>query len=206
MFNLEIEKKIIGFVKKSPLGATSSDIASYVGLNRMTLTKYLAIIKERALIDFKQFGMAKLWYIPVNLSKESFLSKIMANMSLNIPENEFKTLSEKAGISLGEEINQMYLNFDGAKRLSIEQILDAYTDVGTKLGGKFKAKWANDKISVEILQIPFEKDNTTSMNKILAAVFAKIASLNLGYARAVIKSNENGNVVIDVYLKKEEAV
>jgi len=71
MFNLEIEKKIIDFVKKSPLGVTSSDIASYVGLNRMTITKYLAIIKERALIDFKQFGMAKLWYIPVNISKES---------------------------------------------------------------------------------------------------------------------------------------
>ena len=70
MFNLEIEKKIIDFVKKSSLGVTSSEIANYVGLNRMTLTKYLAIIKERALIDFKQFGMAKLWYIPVKLSKE----------------------------------------------------------------------------------------------------------------------------------------
>ena len=59
MFNLEIEKKILDFVKKSPTGVTSSEIAGYVGLNRMTMTKYLAIIKERTLIDFKQFGMAK---------------------------------------------------------------------------------------------------------------------------------------------------
>ena len=204
MFNLEIEKKIVDFVKKSTLGVTSSDIASYVGLNRMTITKYLAIIKERALIDFKQFGMAKLWYIPVNLSKESFLSRIMANMSLNIPENEFKTLSEKAGISLGEEINKMYLNFNSTKRLSIEQILDAYTDMGTKLGGKFKAKLANDKMSVEVAETPFEDINVKVTNKILAAVFAKIASLNLGYARGVVESNEKGNTVIDVYLKKEE--
>jgi len=204
MFNLEIEKKIIDFIKKSTLGVTSSDIASYVGLNRMTITKYLAIIKERALIDFKQFGMAKLWYIPVNLSKEGFLGKIVSNMGSNIPENEFKMLSDKAGISLGEDINQMYLNFNSTKMLSLDKISDAYIDIGKKLGGDFKAKPTNEKISVEITKSPFEKDNTQAMNKILAAVFAKIASLNLGYARAVVSEPDQGNVVIDIYLKRED--
>jgi hypothetical protein len=203
MFNLEIEKKIIDFVKKSPLGATSTEIAKYAGLNRMTITKYLAIIKERALIDFKQFGMAKLWYIPVNLSKESFLSKIMANLSVNIPENEFKTLSEKAGISLGEEINQMYLNFDDTQKLTIGQITDAYTDIGKKLGGNFKPRLENERISVEILQSPFEEKSKNVMNKILSVVFAKIASLNVGYARAIVSEPKDGNVFIDVYLRKE---
>ena len=204
MFNLEIENKIIDFIKKSPLGVTSSDIANYVGLNRMTIIKYLAIIKERALIDFKQFGMAKLWYIPVNLSKESFLSKIMANIAVNIPQDEFKTISEKAGISLGEEINSMYLNFYGVKKLSFDQISDAYQDIGKKLGGNFKTKLENEKISVEILQTPFEKENTQMMNKILSAVFVKIASFNWGYAKAVVSEPKEGNVVIDIYLKKED--
>ena len=204
MFNLEIEKKIIDFIKKGPIGVTSSDITHYIGLNRMTITKYLAIIKEKALIDFKQFGMAKLWYIPVKLSKESFLSKIMANISTNMPENEFKTISEKAGISLGEEINQMYIKFNGVEKLSLNQILDAYDDIGKKLGGDFKTRLANEKISIEIVQSPFEKSNALAMNKILSVVFAKIASLNLGYARAVVSEpNEKGNVVIDVYLKRE---
>src|SRR3989338_1727149 len=94
MFNLEIEQKIVDFIKKSPLGVTSTEIASYIGLNRITMTKYLAVIREKALIDFKQFGMAKLWYIPVNLNKESFLSKITANIIINMPKEEFKTLSE----------------------------------------------------------------------------------------------------------------
>jgi hypothetical protein len=204
MFNLEIEKKIIDFIKKGPLGVTSSDIANYVGLNRMTITKYLAIIKERALIDFKQFGMAKLWYIPVNLSKESFLSKTMANISANMPENEFKSLFEKVGISLGEEINQMYINFNGVKKLSLNQILDAYDDIGKKLGGIFKTKLTNEKISIEILQTPFEKENIKVMNKILSVVFAKIASLNLGYARAIVSEPKDQNVIIDIYLKKED--
>jgi|TARA_Y100000310_G_scaffold292645_1_gene321572 hypothetical protein len=204
MFNSEIEKKIIDFIKKGPLGVTSSDIASYLSLNRMTITKYLAIIKEKALIDFKQFGMAKLWYIPVKLSREGFLTKIMANIAINMPQDEFKTISEKAGISLGEEINQMYLNFYDVEKLSFNQISDAYADIGKKLGGDFKIKSSNEKISVEILHTPFEKNNTLAMNKILSAVFAKIASLNLGYARAVISEPNDQNAVIDVYLKRED--
>src|SRR3989344_6921853 len=205
MFNSETERKIVDVVKKSPIGVTSSDIARSVGLNRMTMTKYLAIIRERALIDFKQFGMAKLWYIPVNISKESFLSKIVANITVNMPKDDFKNLSENAGISLGEEINQMYLNFYGVQKLSFDQILDACADIGKKLGGNFKTKISNEKMSIEIVQSPFEGNNIQAINKILSAVFAKIASLNLGYARAVVlEPKENENVIIEVYLKKEE--
>ena len=203
MFNLEIEKKIIEFVKKGPLGVTSSEIASYIGLNRMTITKYLAIIQERALIDFKQFGMSKIWYIPISLSKESFLSKIVANIAIDMSKEEFKALSEKIGIDLGEEINQMYLKFNGVKTLNIDQIADTYSDIGKKLGGNLKAKLGNERISVEILKTPFEETNIKAMNKILSVVFAKIASLNLGYARAVVsEEKESKNVFIDVYLKK----
>jgi DNA-binding transcriptional regulator LsrR (DeoR family) len=203
MFNLEIQKKIVEFIKKGPIGVTSSDIANNFNLNRMTITKYLAIIKEKALIDFKQFGMAKLWYIPVKLTKESFFSKIVTNLAANMKEEEFKTTSEKAGISLGEEINQMYLNFNDVKKLTLPQLADAYEDVGNKLGGRFKAQFTLEKISVEILQSPFDENNTKTMNKILAAVLAKMASLNLGYARAIIlEPNERENIIIDVYLKK----
>src|SRR3989344_416751 len=109
MFNAETESKIVDFIRKSPIGVTSSDIARSVGLNRMTITKYLAVIREKALIDFKQFGMAKLWYIPVNISKERFLGKMMSYMAFNIPKEELKTALEKSGISLGEEVNRMYL-------------------------------------------------------------------------------------------------
>jgi|TARA_Y100000310_G_scaffold344951_1_gene460730 hypothetical protein len=202
MFNLEIEKKILGFVKKSPLGVTSSEIASYVGLNRMTITKYLAIIKERALIDFKQFGMAKLWYIPVNITKESFFSKIMENIAVKIPERDLKSLSEGVGVKLGEDINQMYLNFYGVHKLNLDQITEAYEDIGKKLGGIFKARLANEKISVDIVKSPFEENNAAIINRILSAVFVKIASLNLGYSKAILSEHKGHNVAIEVYLKK----
>ena len=203
MFNSETERKIVDFVKKSPIGVTSSDIARSVGLNRMTITKYLAIIREKALIDFKQFGMAKLWYIPVNISKESFLSKVMSYLAVNLPKEELKGALEKSGISLGEEINRMYLDFYGAQKLSFDQLCDAYSDIGKKLGGTFKVVAHSEKISVEIVQSPFEEAKE-AMNTLFSAVFAKVASLNLGYARALASSKDSQNTVIDVYLKKEE--
>ena len=202
MFNSETERKIVDFVKKSPIGVTSSDIARSVGLNRMTMTKYLAIIREKALIDFKQFGMAKLWYIPVNISKESFLSKVMSNLAVNLPKEELKGALEKSGISLGEEINRMYLDFYSAQKLSFDQLCDAYSDIGKKLGGTFKVVAHSEKISVEIVQSPFEEAKE-AMNTLFSAVFAKVASLNLGYARALASSKEGQNTVIDIFLKKE---
>ena len=203
MFNSETERKIVDFVKKSPIGVTSSDIARSVGLNRMTITKYLAIIREKALIDFKQFGMAKLWYIPVNISKESFLSKVMSYLAVNLPKEELKGALEKSGISLGEEINRMYVNFYGTQKLSFDQLCDAYADIGKKLGGSFKVVAHSEKISVEIVQSPFEEAKE-AMNTLFSAVFAKVASLNLGYARALASSKDSQNTVIDIFLKKEE--
>ena len=205
MFKLEIEDKIVDFIKKSPLGVSSTDIASYLGINRITITKYLAVIKQKSLIDFKQFGMAKLWYIPVNISKESFLSKMVSYFVTNIPKGELKGALEKSGIGLGEEINKMYLDFYGAKKLSFDQLCDAYVDIGKKLGGSFKVVAHSEKISVEIVQSPFEEAKE-AMNTLFSAVFAKIASLNIGYARALASSKDPQNTVIDVFLKKGETV
>jgi len=201
MFNRETENNIIDCIKKSPIGVTSSEIAKSIGLNRMTMIKYLAIIKEKALIDFKQFGMAKLWYIPVNLSKESFLSKTIHLFVVNMSKEELKSLSEKAGIGIGEEINQMYLGFYDTKKLSLTQLVEIYADIGKKLGGSFKPTLHQKKISIEVIKNPFED----SMEIILSALFAKLASLNLGYARSLIVEPEReGNIVIDVYLEKAE--
>jgi len=205
MFNTETEKKIVDFIKKSPIGVTSSDIARNFGLNRMTITKYLAIIKAKTLIDFKQFGMAKLWYIPVKLSKESFLSQIIGDLASNIQKEEFKSAAEKAGISLGESINKMYLHFYDTDKLTFDRLCDTYEDIGNKLGGSFKiTARLNQKIFVEIKKNPFEEQNANAMNTVLSAVLAKVASSNLGYARAVINEpNQEGNTVIEVFLKKE---
>src|SRR3989338_11376864 len=107
VFDSDIERKIIEFVKKSPIGVTSSEIAGYLNVNRITLAKFLSVIKERALIDFKQLGMAKLWYIPVNISKEDVLKKIVEHMLANLDNEQARALISKASIEIGKEIESM---------------------------------------------------------------------------------------------------
>jgi len=201
VFNPEIERKIIDFIKKSPFGVSSSEIAKYIGLNRITLTKYLAVIRQKALIDFKQFGMAKLWFIPIRLNREIFLNKSLDYLAVNLSKAELRKAAEKAGLSLGEEINSMYLQFYGIPKLGLEQLCDAYLDIGKKIGARFEVILIREKISVKMAESPFES-KVREMNALLSALFTKIAALNLGYARSTVIEPKNGTIVIDIYLKK----
>jgi hypothetical protein len=208
MFSSDNEKKIIDIVKKSPLGLTSSEIAKYLGINRVTLTKYLAVIKEKTLIDFKQFGMAKLWYVPVKLNKEVFFNEIIDALSLNLSKTDSKVLFEKAGIGFGEKTNTMYLDFYKVKSLNLDRVADVLIDIGNKVGGTFKLKLkSEEKIILEVVKNPFEDRNKEVLNNVLNGLFGKIASLNFGYSRTMIeKAKENGEEkeFLTVYLKKKE--
>ena len=44
-------------------GATASEIAKAISSNRMTVTKYLEMMKVQDLVDYRGVGMAKLWKI-----------------------------------------------------------------------------------------------------------------------------------------------
>jgi hypothetical protein len=196
MFNTKIEGKIIDFVKKSPIGVTSGELAKSIGLNRMTMTKYLAIIKEKALIDFKQFGMAKLWYIPVKLSKESFLTKVNEKLINSLQKSQIKILTENIGDLIGNEVNQMYLKFYVTKKMSIDQISSTFEDVGSKLGGLIKTNQFEDRIESEIVQNPFEGKKSRIMLQILSKVFFTMFTLNLGDGEVSIVDSENGPKII----------
>ena len=137
MFNSEIERKIVNFIKKSPIGVTSSEIARFLGINRMTLTKYLAIIREKALIDFRQFGMAKLWYVPVNLNKESFLRQTTTGITSNLDEKQGESIISKTGVNIGKEIDDLYKEFYKVKILNLERFVEVVVDAGGKIGGEF---------------------------------------------------------------------
>ena len=153
MFNPEVEKKILDFIKKSPIGVTSSEIAKYLNINRMTMAKYLAVIRERALIDFKQLGMAKLWFIPVEINREWFLNNILVEI---IAKSNNLSLVDKSAAKVGERIAELYRAFYGVSSLNIEQISDSIEDFGSKIGGEFKiVEKDKDKITIKIARCPF---------------------------------------------------
>ncbi|MFH1642842.1 MAG: methanogen output domain 1-containing protein [Nanoarchaeota archaeon] len=129
-----IETSIIDFIKKSPLGVTSSELAKFLGINRVTLTKYLAVVKEKAKIDFKQFGMAKLWYIPVDINQLKFFKDMIIDTCKNL---DAKSTIERFSKKTGKHISDIYRRFYGTTILIKGQLVDSIIDAMNKLGGNF---------------------------------------------------------------------
>lgn len=209
MFDSNIEKRIIKFVKESPIGVTSSEIARYLNVNRMTITKYLAVIKEKALVDFKQLGMAKLWFVPVKLSKEGFLNKLTIQLASNLNDKKpVKVASSK----VADHIADLYQAYYGVEKLNNSQVVEAVEDAMTKIGGKAKVtESSNRKYVVECLRCPFGDNVKLCKNLcyVTSNLLGKLTSKNLGYAKVNIKkaiAQGSENCLVEVYLKegKEE--
>ena len=209
MFDSNIEKKIVKFVKESPIGVTSSEIARYLNVNRMTITKYLAVIKEKALIDFKQLGMAKLWFVPVNLNKESFLNMLTIQLATKSAD---KKVIKSAASKVADRIIELYKEYYDIDKLNMGQVIEAIEDVEAKIGGKAKIiEQSNKKLTIECKKCPFG-DNVKLCQHlcyVTSNILGKLISKNLGYAKVNIKnaiSQGSDHCLVDVYLKegKEE--
>lgn len=61
--NKDIRDKILDYLKASKIGASSSEISKSIGHNRITVTKYLEIMKAEGEIDYEGVAQAKLWNI-----------------------------------------------------------------------------------------------------------------------------------------------
>jgi len=210
MFKSNKEIEIVDFVKRSPIGVTSSEIARYFNISRITVTKYLAVIKEKALIDFKQLGMAKLWYAPAEISKEAILVDMIVDIAANLDENTASTAIRKAGIEAGKKIDKVYKQFYNTERLSLEQFSEVVMDVGKKLGAAFTiiekgpeaVHFHNNK---SILGEDAKK--SPALGGILAGMLGTLAAKNFGYAKVVLsKSLARGDPYDDIiiFLKKTE--
>ncbi len=208
MFNSEIEKKIINFVKKSPIGVTSSELSKYLNINRMTLAKYLDIIKEKTLIDFKQLGMAKLWYIPVNINRDIFLTQMITELALNLDKNQAKGALNKIGLRLGKQIEELYKGFYGVEKLNVDQLTEALIDVEKKIGGDFSVvEKSPTKIILKNDKCPFGNDKVKECPELCAitsSIFGIMAAKNFGYSKVCLKRTiakaEDDYIVI--FLKK----
>jgi predicted hydrocarbon binding protein len=60
----EVQKKVLNLLDQSPHGLTTSEIAEKLGINRITMGKYLEMIQLMGAIKNKKIGPANLWFIP----------------------------------------------------------------------------------------------------------------------------------------------
>ncbi|MBW2974441.1 HTH domain-containing protein [Candidatus Woesearchaeota archaeon] len=208
MFNSDTEKKIINFIKNSPLGVTSSDIAHYLGLNRMTIGKYLAIIKEKALVDFKQLGMAKLWYISVTLSREAYFNSTLLEIASQLNDPESRKRIKKAAISSAKGIEEQYKQFHGVNKLNYTQVIDSLLDAQRKIGGSFIVmERTEDMIILKNTKCPFGRKirKSPSLCATTSALCGVMTARNLGYSKIILKktiAKGSNECLIHIYLKK----
>lgn len=64
----DTERVVLEYLKKQPMGATVTDIADKLGMSRTTTVKYLEVMRATGLLDYKEVGMAKLWYVSTKLT------------------------------------------------------------------------------------------------------------------------------------------
>jgi len=71
--NTEIKEKILDYLKEKRIGASSSEISKKIGHNRITVTKYLEIMKAHRILDYEGIAQAKIWYVTKKNHKPTIL-------------------------------------------------------------------------------------------------------------------------------------
>lgn len=63
-----LEEQILDYLKKMRVGATASELSRKLSINRMTAVKYLEVMRATGLVDYKNVGMAKVYYVSTEFS------------------------------------------------------------------------------------------------------------------------------------------
>lgn len=71
--NNEIVNKIMNFIKSKEIGASASEIARGIKHNRVTVTKYLEVMKAKGILKNKTVAQAKLWAVSDDHRKPAVL-------------------------------------------------------------------------------------------------------------------------------------
>ncbi len=71
--NTEIKRKIISFLKNKKIGSSSSEISKNIGHNRITVSKYLEIMKAHKILEYDDIAQAKIWHLSERENKTKIL-------------------------------------------------------------------------------------------------------------------------------------
>lgn len=109
--NPEIKNKIVAFLRKKKLGASSSEISKKIGHNRITVTKYLEIMKANGVLNVVGVAQAKLWTINKNKDKPTILivddePNVVDLVALSLVEGRFNIIKAYSGLDALEKVYQ----------------------------------------------------------------------------------------------------
>lgn len=190
----EIKEKLIELFKNSKIGMSGSEIAEKLGINRITITKYLSIFSAEGMIRQKNIGNVTLWFIEKEIEQFQF------------PNDYFKIITKYLEYLTSNSENHVYnliknCVYSNAKipKLVSEVIIPSIESVQELYNqgkiGKSEEKFQQNIISnsIQILyQLPSELD--PKKNCIIIAADPK--SQLIGEAASASYRSEGWNVSV----------
>jgi len=113
MINKETEDRILEFIAGAKEPIHNTDIAKALNINRVTVTKYLSVLHSKGMIDFKNIGMAKVWF-PV---ESPLLKAFETNDENNTTIHALNTLHDGVCV-LERDMRIVWVNREMEKRHS----------------------------------------------------------------------------------------
>ncbi|MBI3032127.1 response regulator [Candidatus Woesearchaeota archaeon] len=110
--NSDIKQKIISHLQQKEYGASSSEIAKYIGHNRVTISKYLEIMKAHGLLEYEDVAPSKLWRVKQDSKKPKVLivddePHVINLVKLSLMSSNFSLHEASSGIEALEKIKQI---------------------------------------------------------------------------------------------------
>jgi two-component system phosphate regulon response regulator PhoB len=102
--NSEIVNKIMNFIKSKEIGASASEISRNIEHNRVTVTKYLEVMRAKGVLANKIVAQAKLWAIADDHRKPTVLivedeKNVLDLIKLSLIPGQYSILEAMDGIT-----------------------------------------------------------------------------------------------------------
>ena len=107
--NTQIKTKILDFLKTKRFGASSSEIAKNISHNRITVTKYLEIMKAHKLLVYEDVAQAKLWRISEKRNRPTVLivddePHVVDLVALSLISSQYNIIKTYSGLDALEKV------------------------------------------------------------------------------------------------------
>jgi len=102
---------IIDYLKTKDIGASASDISKDLNKNRMTVSKYLSVLKSEGILKNKQIAQAKYWQIKNNHQKPKVLvvddeKHILELVRLSLIHKDIEIITANDGVEALEKVRE----------------------------------------------------------------------------------------------------
>ncbi len=107
--NEEIRNKIVEYIKTTKMGASSSEISKNIGHNRVTISKYLEVMKAHGVLKYEDVAQAKLWNLCDKKEKPTILivddePHVINLVKLSLQIGKFNILEANSGMEALEKV------------------------------------------------------------------------------------------------------